>query len=264
MPFKRKRFSKSKTKAPTRSEVAKIAKKVVLGTAETKQVYTEVDEQTITPGTNGLTINNFMNISRIGTDQLAPKDGQNSKREGAEIIPRSFQFRGWMRPRALANDGTGDDKDSDQFDNALYVRIIIIKASTLTLTDKTPTNTLTPDDDNFFLGLGGLPTGLSTDYSDIYKPLNWKATGKPLMDKVVFIPNQYKMNNTKLIKFNHKFGPNEKLNFLENASTLGGASVIPDETIRMHIIARYANDDIHVQYENLELSGTGIFKFKDF
>ena len=73
------------------------------------------------------------------------------------------------------------------------------------------------------------------------------------------------MNNTKLIKFNHKFGMNEKLDFLANVDGgTGGSNVVPTEQIRMHVIARYANDDIHVQFENLELSGTGIFKFKDF
>lgn len=253
-----------KRKQMNASQVAKIAKKVVLGTAETKQVYTEVDEQTVTPGTSGLTINNFLNVSRLGTTQITPEDGSNPKREGAEILPRSFQFRGWMRPRALANDGQPDQQD-ENFDNALYVRVMFLKTSTLSVSTRTPDNSLTPDDNNFFLGKNGLPEGLSTDYSDIYKPLNWKATGKPLMDKVLFIPNQYKMNNTKLIKFSHKFGQNEKLNFLQNtAGGTGGSSVIPDTTIKMVIIARYANDDIHVQFENLEVSGTGIFKFKDF
>lgn len=253
-----------KRKQMNASQVAKIAKKVVLGTAETKQQYTEVDEQTVTPGTSGLTINNFTNVSRLGPGGMTPEDGVNPKREGSEIIPRSFQFRGWMRPRALANDGQPDQQD-ENFDNALYVRVIWLKTSTLSLTTRTPNNGLTPDDNNFFLGKNGLPVGLSTDYSDIYKPLNWKVTGKPLMDKVMFIPNQYKMNNTKLLKFSHKFGPNEKMNFQENTpGGTGGANVIPDTTIRCHIIARYANDDIHVQFENLEVSGTGIFKFKDF
>lgn len=262
MPFKR-RYGKRTRKAPSRSEVAKIAKKVVLGTAETKQIYTEVNEATITPGTVGFTKNNFMNVLRQPLDKLTPLNDNNSRREGDEIIPRSFQFRGWMRPRALANDGQPDQQD-ENFDNALYVRVIFLKASTVSLDSRSPTATLTPDDNNFFLGTGGLPVGLSTDYSDIYKPLNWKATGRPLMDKVLFIPNQYKMNNTKLIKFNHRFSRNEKLKFLENTSAVGGDSSIPEEQIRMHVIARYANDDIHVQYENLELSGTGIFKFKDF
>ena len=48
MPFKRRRQPR-KTKAPSRKEVVKIARKVVMGTAETKQLYREIDEATITP-----------------------------------------------------------------------------------------------------------------------------------------------------------------------------------------------------------------------
>lgn len=252
-----------KRKQMNASQVAKIAKKVVLGTAETKQRYTEVDEATITPGTSGYSMNTFMDVYRHDAT-ITPANSVNPRREGAQIIPRSFQFRGWMRPRALANDGEPDQQD-ENFDNALYVRVMFLKHSTMDVDTRTPNPNLSPDDNNFFLGPNGLPVGLSTDYSDIYKPLNWKATGKPLMDKVLFIPNQYKMNNTKLIKFTHKFGANEKLNFLSNAAGgIGGSSQIPEQMISMYVIARYANDDIHVQFENLELSGTGIFKFKDF
>ena len=69
-----------KRKQMNASQVAKIAKKVVLGTAETKQQYTEVDEQTVTPGTSGLTINNFTNVSRLGPGGMTPEDGVNPKR----------------------------------------------------------------------------------------------------------------------------------------------------------------------------------------
>lgn len=252
-----------KRKQMNASQVAKIAKKVVLGTAETKQRYQEVDELTITPGTSGASIKNFMNVPR-NDSTITPANDVNPRREGSQIIPRSFQFRGWMRPRALANDGEPDQQD-ENFDNALYVRVMFLKHNTLDVDSRSPNTSLSPDDNNFFLGPNGLPTDQSLDYSDIYKPLNWKATGKPLMDKVIFIPNQYKMNNTKLIKFSHKFSQNEKLNFSSNtAGGTGGSSVVPDSIISMYVIARYANDDIHVQFENLELSGTGIFKFKDF
>jgi len=250
----------------TKNQVRTIAKKVVLGTAETKQRYTEIDEQTITPGTTGLTLNRFMEVPRMDIGNMPiPRDNQNPVREGAQILPTSFQFRGWFRPRALQNDGLADDPKSELFDRALYVRVIFIKTSTLHPNSRMPDNSLTVANDNFFLGPNGLPQGQALNYSDIYKPLNWKITGKPLMDKVMFIPNQYGMKNTKQVLFNHKFSKNEKLYFEQNVSGIGqGNSAIPDKHITAHIIARYCDDDTHIQYENLELSGTGIFKFKDF
>ena len=236
-------------------------------TAETKQKYTEIDERAITPGTNGMSEKSFLAVERWNpsTALIDPKNETNPTREGAEICPQSFSYRGWLRPRALANDGQADDKKSEQFNQALYVRVIFTYTSTVNQSQRMPNVALDPNNDNFFLGPNGLPVGQDLGYEDIYKPLNWKVTGKPLMDKVIFIPNQYGMNNTKLIKFNHRFSKNEKLSFLNNPATVDSAnSAYPDKILSMFIFARYADDDTHIQYENLEAVGTGIFKFKDF
>ena len=72
------------------------------------------------------------------------------------------------------------------------------------------------------------------------------------------------MKNTKLIKFTHKFSKYEKLKFIQNTAEQGGAnSNCPDTVISMVMLARYCDDDSHLFYENLEVSGTGIFKFQD-
>lgn len=251
----------------TKKEVAKIARSVVVKQAETKTKYTEVDEVAITPGTAGYSTQEFCKLSRADADQtpVTPVAGLPPFREGKQVNPLSFTFKGWVRPRALVNDGDEPGDPAEQFQQAMYLRVIFLKHSTMDLTVKQPEQNLNPSKQTFFIGQNGLSTSLETDYSDIYKPLNWKVTGKPLMDKVFFIPNQYQMRNTKTISFTHRFGKNEKLEFLQNTMDQDGAnSDCPHKVISLHMFARYANDDNHLFYENLELSGTGIFKFQDF
>ena len=271
MPPRRNQGKPYKAKRPykriTEKQVAKIARSVVVKQAETKTKYTELDEVGITPGTAGYSTQEFLKLSRVDSDvtPVEPVAGLEPHREGMRVNPLSFTFKGWVRPRALVNDGGDVGDPAAQFQQALYLRVIFLKHSTMDLTVKQPEQNLNPGKETFFIGQNGMSTSLETDYSDIHKPLNWKVTGKPLMDKVFFIPNQYTMRNTKNISFTHRFSKNEKLNFLQNTLTQDGAnSNCPDKVISMHAFARYANDDDHLFYENLELSGTGIFKFQDF
>lgn len=264
MPYKRKGLKAKrvyKKRPMTATAVRSIARKAVTSMAETKQLYTEVDELTVTPGTVGAKVINFMNLKRQDTDDVTPLDGSRPYREGQQVKPMSFTYNGWIRPRALDSDGTPAEQ-GDNFKQALYLRVIFLYTDDSDPTARTPDSRIDPSQLNFFIGQGGLPTDHDLNYSDIYKPLNWRVTGKPLMDKVFFIPNQYQMNNTKLIKFRHTFGRNEKTNYPANSTDMTNSA--PLKGLKMYFIARYADDDTHLTYENLEASGTGIFKFKDF
>ena len=269
MPYRRKGLKAKrpyKKRPMTKKAVQAIARSVVVKQAETKTKFTEVDERTVTPGTLGFHTQDFLKLSRVSENTVInPQAGIAPYREGTQVNPLSFTFRGWMRPRALINDGGDVGDPANQFAQALYVRVIFLKHNTMTPTGLQPEQNLNASKETFFLGQNGLPVAQQTDFSDIHRPLNWKVTGKPLMDKVFFIPNQYTMKNTKLISFTHRFSKNEKLKFYNNTAQQDGAnSNCPDKVISMHIIARYCDDDNHLIYENMEVSGTGIFKFQDF
>lgn len=240
----RKPLSKSQAKA-----VKSIALSQINGTRELKSLYTKIDEVAIPlqTGTQFLQDTNGNMAFNI-----MPNGDSSYQREGLEITQKYFSFQGHCK----INGGSALSQNRE-----IVCRVIwgFTKGPLAASSTQLMMNA------NF-------PVAIPSDFSAIYKPLNWNIF-RPFKDQRFKLApaHQYvdgvgdyvnilnPVPDCKLLTASYSFGKKGKsMKFPDNS-----LSYANKDNIVCLVICRNANDDLSSSVLNLEFCGTTNFRYQD-
>lgn len=237
--------SKKRTGRKINKTVKKAIAQEVNSAIETKNVITDYDEQTL--GQYG--------EMTLLTPVLVEHGNKSNQRIGGKIKPTYLDLFMYFRPRSLNNNGGNTGDPAEQYDSAFYSRVIIIRQKPgVSFTAHTPTP-ITVANPDLFLASGGKGESMNADFKDLYRKINPRL-GTVLYDKKFFVPMQYKMSNTREIKFKYAFPKTFNMTYNDD-------SVYPDTPIVIMVINRFVDDDVHTTNKTIEYTGTAKFFYKD-
>lgn len=237
-------MSRYKRVPAKKRQVAQI-QKVINRNIETKTHYSDIDEVAVSQ--NGeATLTPF---------NLVAHGNQGNQRIGQKIDPLSLSLTMYFRPRGLINTGNAVGDPEAQFDSAFFSRVVIVRQKPgVQYVTRTPTP-IDLTDGEIFIGNAGTVQGLMNDYRDLMRKFNPRYF-TVIFDRKYYVPMQYKMNNTKEVRFNYRFPKSVRTTYSDN-------SAYPDQPCFMFIINRFADDDTHATTKTIEYTGEAIFKYKD-
>ena len=178
-----------------------------------------------------------------------------NQRVGQKIKPTYLELFLYFRPRSLVNTGLHAGDPADQFDSAFYSRVIIIRQKPgVSFAAHTPVPITTGNAD-LFIGSGMKAEGMQGNFKDLYRKINPRL-GTVLYDKKFFVPMQYKMNNTREIRFKYAYPKTFYMTYNDD-------SAYSDQPIVIMIINRYVDDDTHASHKTIEYTGNAKFFYKD-
>lgn len=256
-------IAKKAKKAPLNkrqySAVNKLVKKQLYKTSETKYQFRKIDHA------QGIVLDGEVVQTTTATDGInqipmpPDSDGLNA-RDGNSIQPISWQFQGHMTI-------PGSSQNADN--RTTTVRLVAA------FYDKdTPLNVDLTDGDLF--RFGNNMSGLTSDYSDIYKPFNWGKI-RPFYDRIFTLqPGLGYMNDAgtdiiyqgapqrgrDVVRLNikHFFPKGTKLSVEGTNDT----DYIKSKNIVMFAITRNVNDAYPSSALELKILGTSVYMYKDF
>lgn len=237
--------SKKRTGRKINKTVKKAIAQEVNSAIETKCVITDYDEEGIAQHAE----------STLLTPVTVYHGNRSDQRIGGKIKPTYLELFMYFRPRSLVNSGNANGDPADQYDSAFYSRVIIIRQKPgVSFTAHTPVPITTANND-LFLDSGNKGGSMNSNFKDLYRKINPRL-GTVLYDKKFFIPMQYKMSNTREIKFKYAFPKTYHMTYNDD-------SAYPDQPIVIMIINRFADDDTHAVNKTIEYTGSAKFFYKD-
>lgn len=239
------RKRKTRAKRTVNKTVKKAIAKEVNSAIETKQLTTDYDEETVAQNAE----------TTFLSPTLVEHGNKSYQRIGGKIKPTYLELFMYFRPRNLNNAGNVAGNPQEQFDSAFYSRVIIIRQKPgVSFTAHTPTPITTANND-LFIGRGGHGESKSDNFKDLYRKINPRL-GTVLYDKKFFIPMEYKMQNTREIRFKYAFPKTYHMTYNDD-------SIYPDQPIVIMIINRFVDDDLHTTNKTIEYTGSARFFYKD-
>ena len=236
-----------KKRAPKRitKSLKKTIAKEISASIETKCHFFNYDEQAVAQNSHTTLLTpTFVALGTAGNQRI-----------GQKIKPTYLELNLYFRPRSLVNTGLHTGDPAAQFTSAFYSRIIIFRQKRgVSFVAHTPAPVTTGNND-LWLGTGGRGEAMQDNFKDLFAKLNPRL-GTVLYDKKFFIPMQYKMNNTREIRFKYAYPKT----FYQTYNDDSGYS---DTPVVIMIINRYADDDTHASHKSIEYTGNSKFYYKD-
>lgn len=251
---------KSKLPLTKRQALAtsRMISKMVNKTRETKKLYLTIDEENLAPTGTSLMTFNFPAAS--SSDIIANKTNRGDfsyQRNGDMIQPLNFNWKGVIKYQ-------GFSVQSGYAETSVRIVFGFIDG------DEAAAPITTADTD--WMMVNGNNSAILSDFQAIYQNFNWRKF-RPFYDKTIKLQpaTQQTFDNTapittafssaplsRFISVNHNFGKNHKM-----LQAYNGSSIYNKKNIVALVIARPTNDDVLVSTNSLEISGTGMFLFKD-
>jgi len=242
----------------TERQIKKIAKEANKEQAEPKAIYNIFDEYQLGSMTGSACL--VGSNGHVNTNPVPAKGDGVDKRDGNEIQPVSWNFKGHMKIQG----------SSINLDN----RISHIRVLACFFDDKNAPNEAM-DNTNVLLGTDGNARALYHDFRDNYSDINWSFL-KPFYDKnFVLTPGQIMpvynsssstFNNSyagpaSVVKLNisHKFKTNSVLRCDEAVDTMWNGR----NNIALIVLCRNLNDDTTTSTLYTELQGRAVLRYKD-